>query len=264
MRASLSLLLLLLCVVYGWESSPIWHVRLVDSWQGKNFLFRGAMPETPNSTVGSAFNYSALLSSMQSALEHEGNKFFLPSNPDDIDLVVVNLENLVYNDRFGYDAWNVVSEHDFFASHPNAGQFFFWHTVGINADPTNPYLMKSRDWMAQSMDTWDSDRLTERLAQLRLWLRQDVQKKRSRVIYFHCACGCDRTGEVAGAYGMAYLNKTMDEMVSYNNAIEPPPPGLMECQNLWAMQWYCFRLNKTSTGYCGKTYPCDASGFKKK
>lgn len=31
-----------------------------------------------------------------------------------------------------------------------------------------------------------------------------------KIIYIHCSAGVDRTGYVAGAYGMKYLNKRFD------------------------------------------------------
>lgn len=39
------------------------------------------------------------------------------------------------------------------------------------------------------------------------------------VIYLHCECGCDRTGEIGGAYALRYLNKSYSEVVAWDTSI---------------------------------------------
>lgn len=39
------------------------------------------------------------------------------------------------------------------------------------------------------------------------------------VIYLHCECGCDRTGEIGGSYAMKYLNMTYDQATAWNEKI---------------------------------------------
>jgi protein tyrosine phosphatase len=49
---------------------------------------------------------------------------------------------------------------------------------------------------------WDIDRLPHRLKLLRGMLTADYNS--SVAIYVHCTAGCDRTGEIMGAYMLQY------------------------------------------------------------
>lgn len=40
------------------------------------------------------------------------------------------------------------------------------------------------------------------------------------VIYFHCDCGCDRTGQLAGGYSMRFLNATWDEVFYFESFLQ--------------------------------------------
>ncbi len=128
--------------------------------------------------------------------------------------------------------------------------------VGAPTDPLDSVFDGQREWIAASMEQWDSDRLESRVAQLRSLI--STPAARPRVVYFHCDCGCDRTGEVAGAYMMRYQGWTYDAVVAYNDAIEPNQPGKMMCPNLWNLNWYCLRLG----GACLKRHACDPGDDK--
>ncbi len=68
------------------ETSPVWHVRLVDKGVYGNLLFRGGAPEAPYSNDTAAFSYDGLVASLRQA--HP-----LPNN---FSLVVIDLEALAY------------------------------------------------------------------------------------------------------------------------------------------------------------------------
>jgi hypothetical protein len=242
-----SLALVTLCVLSNalasFEKPPVWHVRFVDT-VGTNFLFRGGSPEVP------LFNHTVLVRSIQLAA--------LNSNvtlPTRFLIHVVNLESLT-----SIDAPHVLAEHDFYAQNPSLGNFSFWNIVGCAGNPALSSFDKNRAWLASSMRVWDADRLRERVSMLRMWLER--VNSLPTILYIHCDCGCDRTGEVAGAYMLTYMQHiySFSDIVALNDSIEPPPPGLMVCQNLWAMQWYCLSLNRTDC--LAKSYACDASGMK--
>ena len=53
-------------------------------------------------------------------------------------------------------------------------------------------------------------------------------------IYVHCNCGCDRTGEVAGAYYMRYLNMTYGAALALDDNLIHRG---MACANQRALQY---------------------------
>lgn len=79
---------------------------------------------------------------------------------------------------------------------------------------------------------------------------------KSAIIYGHCDCGCDRTGQLFGSYAMRWQNKTWDEANKMNTVIATRP---MECENYRNMQWYCLYL-KHVRNYahltCDVPHPC--------
>mmetsp|Transcript_95479 Transcript_95479/g.307815 ORF Transcript_95479/g.307815 Transcript_95479/m.307815 type:complete len:234 (+) Transcript_95479:92-793(+) len=71
--------------------------------------------------------------------------------------------------------------------------------------------------LAKAFPKWDVDHLAERVEILHSRLHEDLDGlDLARVIFFHCSCGCDRTGELAAAYSMRYLNQTFTEMYVEN------------------------------------------------
>lgn len=60
------------------------------------------------------------------------------------------------------------------------------------------------------------------------------------VIYFHCECGCDRTGEIGGSYAMKYMNMTYAEAYHWDESIAGR--WIIPNHN-WAMEWYCEYLH---------------------
>ena len=62
---------------------------------------------------------------------------------------------------------------------------------------------------------------------------EDADKK-AAIIYGHCDCGCDRTGQTFGSYYMRWQNRTWEETNKLNTIIATRP---MMCNNYLAMQW---------------------------
>jgi hypothetical protein len=155
------------------------------------------------------------------------------------------------------DGTNVVSELSFFANKSNAGlgQFFFWHMLGTKSHPAASVFTSSLPWLASTYAEWGSDRLVERVEQLRAMLVTPQQLP--QVIYFHCDCGCDRTGQLAGSYMMRYHGSSWDAVVAHNWAVAGRP---QTCPTHRQMQWYCVYLNRflgfNSTGNCLKEHLC--------
>lgn len=240
MRGVLLLVHIVIVASSGYGDN-VWHVRLMDTW-GENMLYRGGSPEVPerNYNDTASFNWTALVRAMNHAAP-------LPSTWR---MIMVNLESLEY-DEGSRDGGHVVREFEFFAKNPHLGELVFWRIVGSD-NPYTKVLKSSSAWLAKHFDMWDSDLLSSRIQLLRTWLRNNDTTP--TVIYIHCDCGCDRTGEVAGAYYLRYLNWTWSETVKYNNAIEPDAP-CMECPNYFALNWYCQSLGGDRD--CSQVFPCN-------
>lgn len=42
-----------------------------------------------------------------------------------------------------------------------------------------------------------------------------------QVIYIHCEAGVDRTGELSGSYNMQYFNQTYQQVLAFDDGVEP-------------------------------------------
>mmetsp|Transcript_95478 Transcript_95478/g.307805 ORF Transcript_95478/g.307805 Transcript_95478/m.307805 type:complete len:271 (+) Transcript_95478:92-904(+) len=102
--------------------------------------------------------------------------------------------------------------------------------------------------LAKAFPKWDVDHLAERVEILHSRLHEDLDGlDLARVIFFHCSCGCDRTGELAAAYSMRYLNQTFTEMYVENAKVAGRNTVYA---NQVAAQWYCEHL-RTQGLYTG-------------
>lgn len=153
-------------------------------------------------------------------------------------------------------------------------QVTIWPTHGINEDQFQkecsnrgiescPSTLQPRDMatedvvmLAKTFPEWDVDHLTERVDILHSLVHAPVDGEQlSNVIFFHCACGCDRTGELAAAYGMRYLSKTFTEMYIENEDIAGRHTMY---NNQVAAQWFCEHLRTKglySFNDCGNCEP---------
>jgi protein-tyrosine phosphatase len=149
----------------------------------------------------------------------------------------------------------VVSEYAFFANNSALGQFLFWHMVGTKSHPAASVFTSSLHYLASTYADWGTDRLVERVEVLRAMLFK--RQLLPQVIFFHCDCGCDRTGQLAGSYMMRFHNSTWDSVVAYNQVVAGRP---QTCPTHRQMQWYCVYLNRflgyNSTGDCLKQHLC--------
>jgi hypothetical protein len=98
------------------------------------------------------------------------------------------------------------------------------------------------------------DPLIWRVATLRSWLEDPStlpiqplpQPAQPLVVYVHCSGGCDRTGEMIGAYRLRYMPSSWTMADAWLNMCKEHPCDLpMGCNNYRAVQWYAFWLNQT-------------------
>jgi hypothetical protein len=100
---------------------------------------------------------------------------------------------------------------------------------------------------------WAVDKLPTRIAELRQMLVQPTDPPtpagRSSVTIVHCTAGCDRTGEVVGAYRTLYGGLGADGKRDSDFGMKPAYAlDTSECgrsPNYWsttALEWWCFEL----------------------
>ena len=220
-----------------------------------NYLFRGGSPDTGKESA-TVLNISDLRASLAQAA-HEEN-VTLPAN---YLLLDISLENLKTSFHFvpGRDGYHVQAEYEYSADNPHLGDFIFWEMHGTSEAATHPALEKSRPWFAATFDSWNNDRLVERVERMRWFLANGRtsadSSERPLVIFAHCDCGCDRTGELFGAYAMRFFSWTWSRVNEENTRIAGRP---MMCHNYRMMQWYCLYLedNGYSIGQCLQSHKC--------
>jgi hypothetical protein len=219
------------------------HVHFVDQTPDRrNFLFRGG---DPNVGRDGKFDYDGLVQSIQLAAERV--RVALPSKFYLIDINLTNLEA-------GGDAPRTIAEWSFFNANPHLGKFIFWETHGTKdnaSDPTVPAGLKQ--YMIEHFPVWQGDQLVTRMAELRTMLYTNFTLP--VVLYGHCDCGCDRTGETMGAYYMKWLNYSWDFTNKLNTEFAERP---MMCEEYLAMQYYCLYLNHAEGKRldCLTNHPC--------
>lgn len=209
--------------------SSVHNVHYVDCI-GSNFLFRGGLPQTGKPLV---FNYKGLQRAIMEAGKKAGVE--VPSAYYLIDVNLLNIEKPT-------DAALISVEYQFFKSQPYLGQIQIWGMVGTKLSPTDSLLLSCRDYLARNLDQWLADRLVTRVELLRKWLTGESKNPKPIVIYVHCVAGCDRTGELIGAYYLRYLRKSWEEMNALNRSMCPRNRHFGS-KHYRAIQWYALWLN---------------------
>jgi len=157
-------------------------------------------------------------------------------------LIDVNLLNIEKPN----DAKLISMEYQFFKAKPYLGQIQVWGMVGTGLSATDP-LLSCRGYLARHLDQWLADKLVTRVEILRKWLTGGpmfIRKKNPLpiVIYVHCVVGCDRTGELIGAYYLRYLLKSWEEMNALNRSMCPRNRHFGS-KHYRATQWYAHWLD---------------------
>jgi hypothetical protein len=143
------------------------------------------------------------------------------------------------------DSPSIEHELDYFRDNPFAGEAHLWDTLGTDRCyfTTAP---DERERLVKSLEQWLGDPLIWRVATLRQWLESSQTPYKPKavidlpcVFYVHCSGGCDRTGEMIGAYRLRYNGRSWADMWG-----EQPCGRPMGCGNYRALQWYAFWLNE--------------------
>jgi hypothetical protein len=133
---------------------------------------------------------------------------------------------------------------DFFAKPQPVGSVSLWDTYGTDICYFQTDPAKQAE-LLNTFDQWLPEPLVWRTAQLRQYLETSYAKP--ALIYVHCDGGCDRTGEMIGAYRLRYMNGAWGDVIADQPCAAPDAPGTrpMGCGNYRALQWYASWLNAT-------------------
>jgi hypothetical protein len=225
----------------------------VDFWVfyldhvGSNYLFRGGMP-----IVNGQVAYDELVETKLPAAAQAAGQTLPPPPYYVIDVSLVQIAN------GGNDLANSQTEYNYWAGTKEPGQWHYWQIDGEYIDPNcsmlQPAFQKS---LVNASLSWLPDNLDLRVDQLHSWLQNGVPGNTMPVmIYIHCEGGCDRTGELSGAYALKYLHMNWVAMNQMNCADCYGGCQPFGCGNYYAARWYCYWLE--TQGYqlgCSVTPP---------
>lgn len=218
----------------------IQNVHYVDS-VGRNFLFRGAHPVLERDGSPPEFGYEALRAAIRNASVEAGKE--MPGNFTLVDISLLWVENAKDNNR---ERAILRAEDAFFSSRPGPGRLHMWPVHGTGLSPSDPSVAPHRKYLAEHLDEWLSDPLVSRVETVRNYLEDPAAEGLDGpvVVYVHCYGGCDRTGELIGAYSLRYLNMTWEEARDLNGR-RCRPERAYDKDNCNALQWYGIWLNTT-------------------
>lgn len=208
------------------------RVHLVDHSPAgsgfNNFLFRGNMPTNTSSDGKPFFDYDTLISYMRERAEEAGLTL-----PDEVYMIDISLNNPFD----GPDFW---AEEAFWKNaSPSVGKFINWPLGLAGVLPPTVYPVQKRYEMANST-VWKWDKLPSRIPFIRSLLSTTFPKP--AVVYVHCTAGCDRTGEVIGAYRMLYETQNLTKMYALDTYECGRPPNYF---STGALEWFCYYYEDT-------------------
>lgn len=242
-----------LCAYYH----ALTHVELVTKSPDGAWLFRSGGPWTfPRGWLSAPVMTS---DSIRGALRDASLKSALAGSPPELlpwDVRLFDI-NLLTADA---DKQYIDVESAFFADQQNQGDILVWpmngvmprdmaqgcHGAGL-ADSACPVVTRQprdvanatiRRQLAASFPSWDRDSLSHRVEEL----HGLVRRLKNTAIFFHCSCGCDRTGQLFAAYAMSHLNWTVQEALKHNTVIAGRP---LWYEHQVSIQWHCEWLRTT-------------------
>jgi len=193
-----------------------------------NFLFRGNEPKTTDANGNDIFAYDLLVTYLKNTTIYQAN-FELPASFYIIDI------KLVYDTDPTPDG-DIDLEVSFFAANPNLGEEITHQVLGDIDDPSfwPDFIV---DDLAESLASWQDDDLPDYIPSINALL--NTPNDQPTVIYFHCECGCDRTGEIGASYAMKYRNYTYPQAIQWDEDIAG---RIILPNHQFAVHWYCYYL----------------------
>eukprot|EP01013_Petalomonas_cantuscygni_P027259 TRINITY_DN50070_c0_g1_i1.p1 TRINITY_DN50070_c0_g1~~TRINITY_DN50070_c0_g1_i1.p1 ORF type:complete len:264 (-),score=40.33 TRINITY_DN50070_c0_g1_i1:363-1154(-) len=230
------------------------HVKFVDySPETGNFLFRTGAPA--NDTSGIA--YEELTNIFRQVAANHSLR--LPTKFAMVDFCLYTHETSL-----------IEEEKKFFAQNPSLGRFFHYPQYGVNIalveagclryaeEPclsVQPHDLSSHanHELGKHFESWGdlidhSDKVINQMYSL-LHTKSDTPL----VIFGHCACGCDRTGQIFADYYMRFQNMSFTEAMTVDVHVPNRPIGY---EHQVASQFYCLYLQNTRPAEFPKLTDC--------
>jgi hypothetical protein len=225
------------------------RVHLVDhDPHTGNLLFRGNMPA--NGTH--VFAIDLLLQYLRQRAHEASIDFPVAGN---FTLTDISLNN-------DFDGKDFKAERDFWADSASKrlGNFVNW-PLGLAGIVGPGHYPRSKVGPMSNGSVWKVDKIPSHVAQIRAWLL--AKQDKPVVQYVHCTAGCDRTGEVIGAYRMRYqpANGFEGTPVIPMYALDTKECG--RSPNYWstmALEWFCEYIKYNDVG-AGAAHIGDCEGF---
>jgi len=207
-------------------------VHLIDWTKGQsftNYIFRGNQPDGNNTQGETIFDYVNLQKALVIAAANQS--IVLPETFYIIDYKLYYLED-------PDEEPDIELEQNFFKSNPNLGEVRLTRIIG-DLTPPSVYPTSYVKSEAMKLSSWQPDDLSTLIPAINALLATPGPQNLPVVVYFHCECGCDRTGEIAGSYVMTYLGYTYTQAYNWDQSIAGR--WILPNHN-WAMEWYCTYL----------------------
>ncbi len=112
------------------------------------------------------------------------------------------------------------------------------------SDQPKDFDAKTRRTLSLHYPEWGDSDLIARIEGTRRALETPRADGLPKVLYGHCECGCDRTGEFFASYAMRYNGKSFVEAMRFDESV---PDRHIGYSNQMGAQWYCNYLNATGT-----------------
>ncbi|EAL64567.1 hypothetical protein DDB_G0285459 [Dictyostelium discoideum AX4] len=232
---NLLLIIVLITLLNFVKSSDLSYkkVHLVDSIElangNTNYFFRGNQPTQTLSNGTKIFPYDELVEFLRnSSLSEFGVK--LPEQFYIIDIKLIS-------GPLPSELPDLELEQNFFAANPTLGESRTNQTWGDIIDPQLVPQDKLEEY-ASTISSWSADKLPQRMRDYHNILL--TERELPTVLYVHCECGCDRTGEVMASYVMKFKGWDLPKALEWDFAIAGRD---INFSNRWSAQWYCLYLN---------------------
>ena len=210
-------------------------LRLVDHRNG-NLFFRGPEPKK----LFGGFSYDSLVESMKLECEKSGVTF--PSSFSLIDVCLLTKEK-----------GDIDMEEKYFAANPAKGSFASHPCFGVNITTFEAACLNAggnrsecsnKDMqpnelspdVVMQMAKQFPDNLGSRLLNTLKFIGSMMESTKPTIVYAHCICGCDRTGEVAASYSMMFLNQTFTTAMNEDRKVAG---RLIGYEHQVSAQWFC-------------------------
>ena len=217
----IALILLVSCVNAGLSYERYQLIDYMSHGDHANYLFRCNEP-----IVNNTFQYDEIMNYTATRLQE--HNLTLSENTYVVD---VNLLEDVFDEH-----GQIEIEKKFFENNPTLGRVDRHSIVG---NLINPSLFP--EWMLKLAlkvyEHFNWDELPKFVPRLRHHLL--TQNDKSHVYFIHCESGSDRTGEVAAAYEMMYMNYTGPQANKQNIGIAGRYLRIMSVNG---MRWWCWWL----------------------